>query len=118
MIINRGTLIGFAQSILGWTFIIIGIIGIFLPLLQGVLFILIGLTLLSTRNALARRTLIRLEKKYPETYAKVNNFQYKVIQNRYLLALTTIIILGILAVGFYLGIRGFLKIYSLFLNPN
>ena len=33
--------------IVGWAFILLGIIGLFLPVLQGVLFLLIGLMILS-----------------------------------------------------------------------
>jgi len=32
----------------GWSFIVLGVIGLFLPVLQGVLFLLIGLFILST----------------------------------------------------------------------
>src|SRR2546427_10937372 len=34
--------------IIGWSFILLGIVGLFLPILQGVLFILIGLIILSS----------------------------------------------------------------------
>ena len=34
---------------LGWTFIVLGILGLFLPILQGILFLLIGFILLSAR---------------------------------------------------------------------
>ncbi len=34
-------------TVLGWAFIVIGILGIFLPFLQGILFIVIGVYLLS-----------------------------------------------------------------------
>jgi uncharacterized protein len=34
--------------IVGWGFILLGIVGLFLPILQGVLFILIGLIIVSS----------------------------------------------------------------------
>jgi uncharacterized membrane protein YbaN (DUF454 family) len=45
---------------LGWTLLVLGIIGLFLPVLQGVLFILSGLALLSTHSQWARRILERI----------------------------------------------------------
>lgn len=41
----------------GWTFILLGIAGLFLPILQGVLFLLVGLMILSSQYAWARRLL-------------------------------------------------------------
>jgi len=42
--------------LLGWSFIVLGVIGLFLPVLQGVLFLLIGLFVLSSEYAWAPRT--------------------------------------------------------------
>ncbi len=50
---------------LGWAFILFGIVGLFLPVLQGILFLLIGLALLSIESATARRILARLRARYP-----------------------------------------------------
>ena len=50
---------------LGWVFILFGIVGLFLPILQGVLFLLIGLALLSSESKTARRLLERLRARYP-----------------------------------------------------
>ena len=36
--------------ILGWGFILLGIVGLFLPVLQGILFLLIGLLILSKES--------------------------------------------------------------------
>jgi uncharacterized membrane protein YbaN (DUF454 family) len=36
--------------IVGWSFILLGILGLFLPILQGVLFLLVGLIILSTER--------------------------------------------------------------------
>ena len=43
----------------GWSLIIVGIIGLFLPILQGVLLILSGLAVLSTESRWARALLDR-----------------------------------------------------------
>lgn len=41
-------------TVLGWTFIIVGAISVFLPFLQGILFIIIGFYLLSIGSPKAR----------------------------------------------------------------
>jgi len=51
--------------LLGWSLIVLGVIGLFLPVLQGVLFLLIGLYVLSTQYAQARRILQRLRSSFP-----------------------------------------------------
>jgi len=50
---------------LGWIFIILGIIGLFLPVLQGVLFLAIGLVLLSRRSPRLRLMIVKLGRRYP-----------------------------------------------------
>ncbi|NWF92127.1 MAG: DUF454 family protein [Syntrophaceae bacterium] len=57
--------------ILGWVFIGLGILGLFLPLLQGILFIMIGLAILSSRSERVKRFLKYLEERYPEHYQRV-----------------------------------------------
>ena len=42
---------------LGIAFLILGVVGLFLPFLQGILFLVIGLTLLSTESERAQRWL-------------------------------------------------------------
>jgi uncharacterized membrane protein YbaN (DUF454 family) len=54
-----------AINIVGWAFLLLGIVGLFLPILQGVLFILIGLMILSTEYVWAHRLLTRLKTKFP-----------------------------------------------------
>ena len=56
---------------LGWLFVILGIAGLFLPILPGLLFILIGLVLLSGESAWLRRRLDRLRARYPQAGAKI-----------------------------------------------
>jgi len=50
---------------LGWIFIALGIAGLFLPVLQGILFLLSGLALLSVESRTARRILARLRARFP-----------------------------------------------------
>ena len=54
-----------AINVVGWAFLLLGIAGLFLPILQGVLFILIGLIILSTEYVWAHRLLSRLKTRFP-----------------------------------------------------
>ena len=56
--------------IIGWIFIGLGILGLFLPILQGILFIMIGLAILSSRSAKVRLFLRKVEKRYPHLYQR------------------------------------------------
>ena len=49
----------------GWMFILLGIAGLFLPILQGILFLLIGLIILSTEYVWAHHLLGRLSERFP-----------------------------------------------------
>ena len=51
--------------IAGWTFILLGIAGLFLPFLQGLLFILVGIIILSSQYAWARLLMAKLRKRFP-----------------------------------------------------
>jgi uncharacterized membrane protein YbaN (DUF454 family) len=51
--------------LLGWSFIVLGVIGLFLPVLQGVLFLLIGLFVLSSECAWARRIGHKVLSRFP-----------------------------------------------------
>jgi uncharacterized membrane protein YbaN (DUF454 family) len=61
----------------GWGFIILGFTGLFLPFLQGILFLLIGLLLLSSEYAWARRFFERIKTKYPQFYVVVEKWKNK-----------------------------------------
>ena len=64
--------------ILGWFFVGLGIVGLFLPFLQGVLFIMIGLAILSSRSTKIKGLLDRLEKRYPDEYQRIEALKDKV----------------------------------------
>ncbi len=51
---------------LGWFFILLGIAGLFLPVLQGVLFLCIGLVLLSQRSKRVRWLILRAGRRWPK----------------------------------------------------
>ena len=57
--------------LIGWVFLFLGFLGLFLPGLQGILFIMIGLAILSTRSKTIQRFLKHLEKRYPQFHEHV-----------------------------------------------
>ena len=52
--------------IAGWSFLLLGIVGLFLPFLQGLLFILVGIVILSSHYAWARLLMTRVRKRFPK----------------------------------------------------
>jgi hypothetical protein len=50
------------RQILGWTFIVLGLFGFVLPVLQGVLFLVIGIALVGRRNWLIRRSSVAFKR--------------------------------------------------------
>jgi uncharacterized membrane protein YbaN (DUF454 family) len=59
-----------AVQLVGWAFIVVGIIGLFLPILQGILFILIGLIILSTQYSWAHGLMQRIRARFPRLAQK------------------------------------------------
>lgn len=51
--------------IAGWGFIALGVVGLLLPFLQGVLFLLAGLTILSTEYVWAHSLLQKMRMRFP-----------------------------------------------------
>jgi len=64
--------------IIGWVFIGVGIIGLFLPLLQGILFIVIGLAILSTRSELVKQFLHHIKERYPHHHERIEIMKKKI----------------------------------------
>jgi len=62
---------------LGWALLILGIIGLFLPVLQGILFLLIGLYFLSHETPWAARLFNRIKKRYPAINNKFEALRLK-----------------------------------------
>jgi uncharacterized membrane protein YbaN (DUF454 family) len=63
---------------IGWSFIVLGILGLFLPILQGILFILIGLAILSSRSKFIEGFLNHLEERYPRYHKRVEIWREKI----------------------------------------
>lgn len=51
--------------LIGWGLLALGVMGLFLPFLQGVLLLLAGLSVLSSQYAWAQRMLQRLRRRFP-----------------------------------------------------
>jgi uncharacterized protein len=56
----------FAIITTGWLFMVLGVVGLFLPFLQGILFLMIGLVILSTEYHWARRLLRQVRTRFPK----------------------------------------------------
>ncbi len=54
---------------LGWGFVLLGIVGLIVPILQGIVFLCVGLMLLSPEWAPAQRMLDRLRIRFPKVAA-------------------------------------------------
>jgi hypothetical protein len=67
-----------AIIVIGWIFLLLGIAGLFLPILQGVLFILIGLMILSTEYAWAHHLLGKMKARFPKLAQAADNASQKV----------------------------------------
>jgi uncharacterized membrane protein YbaN (DUF454 family) len=75
--------------IIGWAFIALGIVGLFLPVLQGILFLLIGLVILSTEYVWAHHLLNKVRQRFPkigrvadEATAKANRWMQHLFRHR------------------------------------
>ena len=73
-----GTIKRIGLLIIGWFFIGLGVIGLFLPFMQGVLFILIGLAILSSRSDIIKRFLKHLEERHPHLHERVEKWKAKI----------------------------------------
>ena len=62
----------------GWALIALGVVGLFLPVLQGVLFILLGLYVLSRESKTARRWLDRLRARHPAVDERLHRWRARV----------------------------------------
>ena len=56
----------------GWMFILVGIVGLFLPVLQGILFILVGLFVLSSVAPWASSILDKVRDRVPKVMNQVD----------------------------------------------
>jgi len=60
-----------ASISLGYGFLALGVLGLFLPILQGVLFLVIGLLILSRHATWAERVLDWLKRRHPRVHGVI-----------------------------------------------
>jgi uncharacterized membrane protein YbaN (DUF454 family) len=63
--------------VIGTGFVLLGIVGLFLPILQGILFIVIGVLCLAKGSATIRSQKINFKKRYPKIGAKLTYLENK-----------------------------------------
>ncbi len=64
-----------ASLVLGWALVALGVVGLFLPLLQGILLIAAGLLVLSRNSEHARRWIGRLRRRWPHLDRALDRLQ-------------------------------------------
>jgi len=64
-------------QLVGWMFLIAGIAGLFLPFLQGILFIFVGLVILSSQYQWAHKILGDGRKRFPKIAEQLDRFLEK-----------------------------------------
>jgi len=58
------------RHVVGWPLLLLGIVGLALPFLQGILFIVVALTLLAPEVPLFRNAIDALKKRFPAVFEK------------------------------------------------
>jgi len=53
---------------LGWTLLIVGVAGVFLPFLQGILFVVLGMIILSKCSPASHAFIIRMKEVFARTF--------------------------------------------------
>jgi uncharacterized membrane protein YbaN (DUF454 family) len=66
--------------VLGWGFVVLGILGLFLPILQGILFLAVGIIILAQVSPRARLLRQRLRRRYPRAAGVFDMAEKKVAQ--------------------------------------
>ena len=69
-----------AMIVLGWMFLVLGTAGLFLPVLPGILFLLIGLSILSVEYEWARRWVSALRRRFPVANRKFQGMLTKPVK--------------------------------------
>jgi len=65
-------------QVLGYLFLVLGVLGLVLPILQGFLFLAIGLIILAKTTPWAERLLQRFRDKYPNAGELIDKAEIKV----------------------------------------
>jgi uncharacterized membrane protein YbaN (DUF454 family) len=76
--LNKKTIKRITRIVLGWLLLILGILGLFLPVLQGILFITLGVLLLSPDVPVFKKLLQWLRERYPRIARKADRVAEKI----------------------------------------
>jgi uncharacterized membrane protein YbaN (DUF454 family) len=68
-----------ALQVTGYAFLVLGVLGLFLPFLQGVLFLLIGLLILAKNATWAHNLLERFRARHPKAGALIETAETTMI---------------------------------------
>ena len=66
------------KIIVGFGFVGLGFIGLFLPILQGVLFMLLGLGILSTESRRVRALVDEIKRRHPGPWRRAHSLKHRV----------------------------------------
>ncbi|WP_043340946.1 PGPGW domain-containing protein [Belnapia moabensis] len=69
----------FQRKVLGFALLALGVAGVVLPILQGALFLALGLFVLRDQYAWARRWMGKLEARFPSQMARVEAMEARLI---------------------------------------
>lgn len=72
---NRPARRQYWRHILGWPLLLLGIVGLALPFLQGILFIVVALTVLAPEVPPLRRLVDALRRRYPAVFRKASEIK-------------------------------------------
>ena len=62
---------------LGWAFVVLGVLGLFLPILQGVLFLAIGFSILAQEQPWAQRLMDRARHRWPHAAGVMDHARHR-----------------------------------------
>lgn len=58
--------------LVGWFFILFGVVGLFLPFMKGIFFLFVGLVILSSEYVWAHRLLSKIRNRFPRLTARLD----------------------------------------------
>ena len=65
------------RYIIGITFLVLGVLGLFLPVLQGILFLVVGLLILAPESRWIRALIAKPLARYPEAFTAAERLKRK-----------------------------------------
>ena len=66
------------KIVAGVSLLVLGVVGLFLPILQGVLFLFLGLAVLATENRHAREVVETLKRRHPGPWKRVEKLKERI----------------------------------------